>query len=165
MYDMLANDLDGTGDRVFGTTFDSHIWDSRKSIQPPDSSGQDYSFSNDGGTKITYTDGTDIFIADWPGVAAINAGGTITNIRNLTQWDNTGTERYNSNDPQFNADDTKIFFKTRYIFDSTNINEYDWLLQYSYINPEQVTYDPDMAHPPTYKYWVLRVPVSFPEYT
>jgi len=167
MFYITSDPVNGPAGASWAGIGDFAIWSTKREIHPSgeDNSYGNYNFSNDR-TKITYDNGTDIFIADWPGREAIEAGGTITNERNLTQWDNPAPGPWhNSHEPQFNADDTKIFFKTKYIPDSTNINESDWFLQYSYINPEQVTYDPDMAHPPTYKYWVLRVPVSFPEYT
>jgi hypothetical protein len=121
------------------------------------------------GTKAAWTNGTDILIGDFPGMDAIVSEnqsappreGTvgITNVRALTQ-NEFGSPSFS---PLFNADDTKVFFITSKASPGPTEPKYD--IQYSDVYPEQVTYDPDLAHPPTYKYWVLRVPVSFPEYT
>ena len=124
------------------------------------------------GTKVAWSDGRDIQIGDFPGMDAIVSEnqsappreGTvgITNIRNLTQ--NGPNDK--SYSPLFNAADTKVFFITkRTESNEGNVDILGYDIQYSDVYPEQVTYDPDMAHPPKYKYWVLRVPVSFPEYT
>jgi hypothetical protein len=132
-----------------------------------DASGSALNISHDG-TLITFVKDGDIYIGDFPGVAAIVAGTKCSNVRNLTghasTWDGAGSPGVVSYDPVFSNDDRKVFFKTQFR-EASDASKLDWKLQYSDLYPEQATYDPDMAHPPTYKYWVLRVPVSFPEYT
>ena len=119
--------------------------------------------------SIAYEAEGNIYVVDFPGLDAILAGQKCTNQRALT--DNVWLGGYDlpgstdSFGPKFSADSQKVFYKTNDLTATSSGVSSNWLLQYSYIYPEQVTYDPDMAHPPKYKYWVLRVPVSFPEYT
>lgn len=106
------------------------------------------------GKLIAFVRGGDIWLADFNiDNAGAHAGDPLaTNERNITQSDGTNYA------PVFSNDDKKVFFKT-FTSDSK------WKLRYSDAFPEDVEYDSDFSKPPTYKYWVLRVPVSFPEYT
>jgi hypothetical protein len=110
----------------------------------------------------------DIYIADFPSSDDLHAGVRCSNIRNLTNhgaaWSSGVTDGVSSGYPTFSNDDKKVFFQTKFT-DKSSSSLNDWKLQYSDLYPEDVEYDSDFSKPPTYKYWVLRVPVSFPEYT